>query len=105
MKSMNAMTTTSSIKEIPDIQSLTAGWRYEPYLPVRNRDVMTIVSSFLPRKYSINDLPIDTRVVEVAPGQSVLIHCHWQQNRAKCPTIIIVHGMEGSGQSKYALGT
>src|SRR5882724_829830 len=99
------MKTTSSIRESPDLHSLTASWRYEPYLPVRNRDVMTILASVLPRKYSINNLPIDTRVVEVATGQSVLIHCHWQQNRAKCPTIIIVHGMEGSAQSKYALGT
>jgi len=102
---MNNTMMSSPTAELPDLQSLTQSWRYQPYWPVRNRDVMTITASALPRRYSINDLPIDSRVVEVATGQGVLIHCHWQQNRTKCPTIIIVHGMEGSSASKYALGT
>jgi predicted alpha/beta-fold hydrolase len=105
MKPIIRMIANSANREIPDLQRLTQGWQYEPYWPFRNRDVMTVSASFLPRRYSINDLPVDNRVVEVAPGQGVLIHCHWQQNPSKCPTVIIVHGMEGSTQSKYALGT
>ncbi len=43
-------------------------------------------------------------MVEVAPGIQVLCHCHWQVDRTKPLTIIIVHGLEGSSESQYMLG-
>lgn len=43
-------------------------------------------------------------MVEVAPGVHVRCHCHWQADRAKPLTIIIVHGLEGSSESQYMLG-
>src|SRR5205085_469154 len=95
----------ASFSDIPDLDGLTRGWQYSPYRPLRNRHAMTIVPSYLPRRYSINRLPIESRIVEVAPSQAILLHCHWQENRKDCPTIIVVHGMEGSSSSRYALGT
>ena len=62
----------------------------------------TIASFLLPRRF---DLPTpEVRMIEVAPGIQVLCHCHWQADRTKPLTIIIVHGLEGSSESQYALG-
>lgn len=46
----------------------------------------------------------ESRMIEVAPGVQVLCHCHWQADRAKALTIIVVHGLEGSSESQYMLG-
>ena len=46
----------------------------------------------------------EDRLIEVAPGVQVLCHCHWQTDRTKPLTIIIVHGLEGSSESQYVLG-
>ena len=43
-------------------------------------------------------------MIEVAPGVQVLCHCHWQADRARPLTIIIVHGLEGSSDSQYMRG-
>ncbi len=43
-------------------------------------------------------------MIEVEPGVQVLCHCHWQADRACALTIVIVHGLEGSSASQYALG-
>ena len=43
-------------------------------------------------------------MIEVAPGVEVLCHCHWQADRTRALTIIIVHGLEGSSESQYMLG-
>jgi predicted alpha/beta-fold hydrolase len=40
----------------------------------------------------------------VAPGIKVLCHCHWQADRARALTVLIVHGLEGSSDSQYMLG-
>ena len=34
----------------------------------------------------------------------VLCHCHWQKDRQRALTLIIVHGLEGSSDSEYMLG-
>ena len=43
-------------------------------------------------------------MIEVEPGVQVLCHCHWQADRARALTIILVHGLEGSSESQYVLG-
>jgi predicted alpha/beta-fold hydrolase len=35
----------------------------------------------------------------------VLLRCHWQANRRDALTAIVVHGLEGSSESTYAVGT
>jgi uncharacterized protein len=34
----------------------------------------------------------------------VLCHCHWQANTSDRPTVLLVHGLEGSTRSQYMLG-
>jgi hypothetical protein len=46
----------------------------------------------------------EERYVEVAPGIKILCHCHWQEDRRKALTVIVVHGLEGSSDSGYVIG-
>jgi uncharacterized protein len=64
--------------------------------------VQTIASFFLPRRFSLPK-PED-RLIEVEAGVPVLCRCHWQEDRQAALTIILVHGLEGSGESHYMLG-
>lgn len=48
--------------------------------------------------------PAEERFVEVEPGIPVLCHCHWQSDRSTPLTLLVVHGLEGSSESGYAVG-
>jgi hypothetical protein len=64
--------------------------------------LQTIGSYLLLRRVSLP--PHEPRLVEVEPGVQVLCRCHWQKDRQKALTILIVHGLEGSTESDYMLG-
>ena len=64
---------------------------------------MTLAGNFLPRK---SQLPAPEECLfSVAEQAQVLCHCHWQDDAEHRPTIIIVHGLEGSSLSQYVIGT
>ena len=65
---------------------------------------MTLVASRLPRKFPHLTHPVE-RLFEVEPGSQILGHCHWQPEPRRHPTLILVHGLEGSTESLYMLGT
>ena len=48
--------------------------------------------------------PAVPRVFDVEPGTRVLAHCHWQQEATACPTIVTLHGLEGSSDAHYMHG-
>jgi len=87
----------------PQANWLTA---FVPRRGMSNGHVQTIVGNFLPRP----PLPFETSAEEVlvdaADGSRVLCHCHWQPevDRAKRLTLILVHGLEGSSNSRYIQG-
>jgi predicted alpha/beta-fold hydrolase len=65
--------------------------------------VQTIASFLLPRKIHLP--PAEERLVEVAPGIKVRSWCYWQgADRVRPLTLIVVHGLEGSSDSKYMQG-
>lgn len=77
---------------------------FEPHPWLRHRDLMTLVASKCPRKF--RHLPRQTeRLFEVEPGTRMLGHCFWQRDPRTHPTLIMVHGLEGSTQSSYMRGT
>ena len=69
---------------------------------LRGGHMQTVASFLMPRRFTL-PMP-EERLIEVAPGVQVLCHCHWQADRTKALTIIIVHGLEGSSESQYVRG-
>jgi predicted alpha/beta-fold hydrolase len=65
---------------------------------------MTIAANFWPRP--VPHLPPGVaRSFETEPGTQVLGQCHWQANPRNHPTLIVLHGLEGSCESGYMRGT
>jgi predicted alpha/beta-fold hydrolase len=47
----------------------------------------------------------ESRLVEVEPFERVLLKCRWQAERRRAPTLLLIHGLEGSTHSLYMRGT
>jgi predicted alpha/beta-fold hydrolase len=79
---------------------------FSPRRGLSNGHVQTIVGNYLPRPAFL--IPTTAETVEVDPsdGSRVLCHCHWQPEpeRARCLTVVLVHGLEGSSDSGYIRG-
>lgn len=76
-----------------------------PHPALKNPHAQTIAGTWLPRRFKLIEGHSEPRFFETAPGVRVLAHCSWQENRTSCPTVILAHGMEGSTESRYMLGT
>jgi predicted alpha/beta-fold hydrolase len=84
-------------------QSADIFMNFEPRRWLRGAHRQTIAAFLLRRRFN---LPApEERLIEVAPGIKVLCHCHWQVDRTQPLTLIIVHGLEGSAESQYVMGT
>ena len=46
----------------------------------------------------------ETRLFQVTPDTKVLAHCYWQPERRESPTLLVMHGLEGSSAAHYMLG-
>jgi predicted alpha/beta-fold hydrolase len=76
---------------------------FEPHPLLRNPHAQTLVSSFLPRRFP--RLPRSVpRHFEVEPGTLIRGECHWQAVPRDRPTLVLLHGLEGSCESGYMLG-
>src|ERR1700693_2398695 len=65
---------------------------------------MPTAAAFCPRKFP--GLPkSESRFFEIEPGTQVRGDCHWQENRRLHPTLVLLHGLEGSSESAYMFGT
>jgi predicted alpha/beta-fold hydrolase len=78
---------------------------FEPKRWLSNGHLQTIVGNYLPRPpLSVEGV---AEIVEVDPadGSCVLCHCHWQAaDRSARLTVVLVHGLEGSSDSRYIQG-
>lgn len=82
--------------------SLLAG-EFEPHPLLRNGHAMTMASAFARRHFTL--APAEDRLFAVDSDSKILGRCHWQAGkRSDVPVIVIVHGLEGSSESNYALG-
>src|SRR5579863_1951232 len=65
---------------------------------------MTIATAFVRRRFP--QLPASVpRLFDVEPGTQIRGDCHWHADVGKHPTLVLVHGLEGSSDSEYMLGT
>lgn len=76
---------------------------FEPHPLLRNPHAQTMASTYWPRRFP--RLPASApREFETEPGTRILGECHWQAAPRECPTLVLVHGLEGSSQSGYMQG-
>ena len=79
-----------------------AGERFRPRRGLAGPHRQTLAAQFFRRRIRLPE-PVEW-TVEVETGACVLCHCHWLADPGAL-TVIIVHGLEGSSESHYVLGT
>jgi len=89
------------------VASALAAKPFNPHRSFRNGHAQTLAAYAWPRRSRLRALHCDdeTRLFEVEPGVRLLAHCAWQRERRAHPTVVLVHGLEGSSESIYMLGT
>jgi len=76
---------------------------FQPHPLLRNPHAQTFAAAFWPRRFP--RLPRSTpREFETEPGTRIRGDCHWQSQPRERPTLVIVHGLEGSSESGYMRG-
>ena len=77
-----------------------------PFVPrrgLRGGHLQTLAGNFLKRENRLP--PPERRLFNVEPEVQILCHCHWQPQREGALTLMIIHGLEGSSDSQYVIGT
>ncbi len=64
---------------------------------------MTLYAWAHPRRFPHLPPPV-SRYFDVAPDARVLARCHWQANPKERPTVLLLHGLEGSSDAHYMRG-
>lgn len=64
---------------------------------------MTLFTWARPRRFPRLPAPV-RRYFDVAPEARVLAHCHWQPAPSTRPTLLALHGLEGSSAAHYMRG-
>ena len=77
---------------------------FQPPLPLKNAHLMTLIPRYVPRETSLANMPQESRFFSVAPQSQLQGFCHWQNDRKTVPTVVLVHGLEGSSESRYMRG-
>lgn len=78
--------------------------KFSPPALLRNSHLMTMAPVFWPRRFRRLG-PCVQREFEVEPGSRILGECHWQAEPRRHPTLVMIHGLEGSSRSGYMMGT
>src|SRR5262245_51069753 len=77
--------------------------RFVPRALLRNGHRMTLYGWGNPRYFP--RLPAPTRrLFTVARSTRVAADCHWQEERWKRPTLVALHGLNGSSEAHYMRG-
>lgn len=84
---------------------MTGTPEFRPFPGLANGHLMTIAPAFWPRSLRFARERGEERLFEVEPAVHVLTRCHWQERRKASPVIILLHGLEGSSESHFILGT
>ncbi|MCA1632903.1 MAG: alpha/beta fold hydrolase [Acidobacteria bacterium] len=95
----------------PRLAEIARVFRTKPFVPhrlARGGHAQTLVAGLKGKTNTrLNDeiRGYEARTFEVATGSSLLAHCRWQTERRAAPTLVLVHGLEGSSRSHYMRGT
>jgi predicted alpha/beta-fold hydrolase len=77
--------------------------RFNPLPSLRGGHRMTLYSWANPR-YFPRLPPPERRYFDVAPGTRVMAACRWQPHRWEQPTLLALHGLNGSSDAHYMRG-
>jgi uncharacterized protein len=79
---------------------------FKPRRGLTNGHLQTIIGNFYPRPAFPCPSISEAVVVDPIDGSRVLCHCDWQPDAARSSrlTILLVHGLEGSSDSRYIKG-
>jgi predicted alpha/beta-fold hydrolase len=95
----------------PRLAAVARAFRAKPFVPhrlARGGHAQTLFSGLRGKTNTrLNDevRGYEPRTFEVEPRASLLAHCLWQARRQAAPTLVLVHGLEGSSRSHYMRGT
>ncbi len=98
---------SSSQSKTPILEKIADQFAGRPFVAprlLRNGHAMTIVGTQRPRSFPILKQPRERREFQTEPGTRVVAYCHWRPERERHPTVIVIHGLEGSAEGSYVLG-
>lgn len=92
---------------LDDLRNQLATRPFTPHAIWRSGHAQTIVGYLTPRRSRLRRAHAESeaRLFQVAPDAQMLALCRWQPERTNRPTLILLHGLEGSSESVYMLGT
>ncbi|HEY7055952.1 MAG TPA: alpha/beta fold hydrolase [Vicinamibacterales bacterium] len=73
-----------------------------PRKRLKHGHLMTVYCWAAPRRLRLPEP--DARLFQVAAETQVLAHCYWQRDRQSSPTLLALHGLEGSSSAHYMRG-
>src|ERR1700733_13000299 len=74
--------------------------RFVPQKLLHNAHLMTLAGALIPRSTPRLPAPQE-RLFTVEEGTQILAKCNWQPRPTESPTLVMVHGLEGSSESPY----
>ncbi len=78
---------------------------FVPHPAIKNGHAQTICGSLFRRRAPRLAAMAKTRFFDVAAATQVAGDCSWQADKTGRPTLLLLHGMEGSIDSGYMIGT
>ena len=87
-------------------QTVTPDIPFKPAFGLSSGHLQTILGNLRFRRFSILKERCEERIFQPAPDVRILGFCHWQgSDTGKRQTVVLVHGLEGSAEASYVLGT
>ncbi len=87
-------------------QTVTPHIPFKPAFGLSSGHLQTILGNLRFRRFSILKERCEERIFQPAPDVRILGFCHWQgPDTGKRQTVVLVHGLEGSAEASYVLGT
>jgi predicted alpha/beta-fold hydrolase len=103
---MNQLSSFGSFGSVPSRSVKLNFVAFEPseYRPrFTGGHVQTLYAWAKPRRFPSLPVPVE-RYFDVAADARVLAHCHWHGDPPGHPTLLLLHGLEGSSHAHYIAG-
>lgn len=85
--------------------NVSSSLQFVPHPALPNAHLMTLFPRLFPRRRLLLGMPVEERLFQVDQVSQVSGMCHWQPVRSTCPTVVLLHGLEGCCDSQYIQGT